>query len=160
MKHYVIYLFFFWLPVHHSELGLIGATAANSQFEVNKQKHEYLIFTKHTKSQYGCAISTHSVIIFAFLHLANALIISDLLSLTSHLDCVLCMTNSVQLHLYNFPEGHLWNITCNIKGPCKYFKQRTFTQRNLLNLLLRCFALQSYLHSPLQKKKIMREDHH
>lgn len=121
---------FFWLPVHHSELGLIGATAANSQFEVNKQKHEYLICTKHTKSQYGCAISTHSVIIFAFLHLANALIISDLLSLTSHLDCVLCMTNSVQLHLNNFPEDHLWNITCNIKGPCKYFKQCTFTQSN------------------------------
>lgn len=35
IKHYAIS---YWIPVHHSLLGLIGPTIANSQLEVNKQK--------------------------------------------------------------------------------------------------------------------------
>lgn len=87
--------------------------------------NEYLIFSTQT------FLSTH-VITYVSPHLANALITRDLSSPVCPVrSCFLC----------HCPPHPFRYITWNVQGPCKYFEQRTFTQRYLLNLMARCLSL-------------------
>ena len=125
----------------------------------------------HKSHNMAVIILTYSIIIYAFLHLANALIISDLSSLTSpfrlSLSVCVCVCvcerniNSVQVHYCNFPVDQHWNITCNVQGPCKYFPHRHLYTQVFVKPDGRCLSLQSYLNfiTVPCRKLIMREDH-
>lgn len=120
--------------------------------------YEYFIFAPHThkhKQNHDMAviIPPYSIIIYAFLHLANALIISDLSSLTCsfRLHCVCVWLIQCNCIAATFSEKlppcvewalHIFFSTAPArKGVQSYFERASFTV-------------------PPAGKLIMREDHH
>ena len=96
----------------------------------------------HKSHNMAVIILTYSIIIYAFLHLANALIISDLSSLTSPFRlslsvCVCVRETLIQCKFITatFPWINTEILPAMFRDPANTFRTGTFTHRYLLNLV-------------------------